>query len=185
MAWFGKVYFIVKRINPKLIISSAFVLIVYTALWIVCLARGLVFNHTPSLPLGWYIADERGPFAEFCPPPLDFISGPRGYRQKGSCEDGYEPLLKPIVTRPGDYVIFSGKGVSINAGEPLPNSAPRSKDTAGRPLEHYPYGFYPYVRGRVWLISSHNARSFDSRYFGPVSDAAIKRRLRALLVAGQ
>ena len=33
------------------------------------------------------------------------------------------------------------------------------------------------LTGTVWVASSFNSRSFDSRYFGPISESAIKHRL--------
>jgi conjugative transfer signal peptidase TraF len=156
------------------------VVIPFVAIPITLSLAGIYVNLTPSLPIGLYVADERGQFASFCPPDTDFISAVRGYRPKGSCPDGAAPLLKPVVASGTDIVELSAKGISINGSEPLPNSAPRAQDTAGRSLEHYPYGFYPYVHGRVWVVSSHNPRSFDSRYFGPIPVASIKRHLRPL-----
>jgi type IV secretory pathway protease TraF len=35
--------------------------------------------------------------------------------------------------------------------------------------------------GTVWVISSFNSRSFDSRYFGPIPASSIRSRLQALI----
>ena len=63
----------------------------------------------------------------------------------------------------------------------LPNTAPLSKDTKGRPLEAWPFGRYVVAPGTVWVASSYHPRSFDSRYFGPISTAAIRHRLKPFL----
>ena len=104
------------------------------------------------------------------------ISKSRGYRLPSHmCPDGSMPILKPIVSRSGDIVALSARGISVNGVE-LPRSAPLPRDKAGRPLEHYPYGVY-----RVWLVSTYSPNSFDSRYFGPVAEVRIKARLNPFL----
>jgi type IV secretory pathway protease TraF len=63
----------------------------------------------------------------------------------------------------------------------LPNSAPRPFDINNRSLQHWPFGRYCVAPGTVWVISSFNARSFDSRYFGPISLRSVRARLIPLL----
>jgi hypothetical protein len=46
---------------------------------------------------------------------------------------------------------------------------------------HRPFGAYRVETATVWVISSYNPRSFDSRYFGPVNEDRIRHHLRALL----
>ena len=77
-------------------------------------------------------------------------------------------------------VELSARGISVN-GVLLPNTAPLSKDTKGRPLEAWPFGRYPVTPGTVWVASSYHPRSFDSRYFGPISTSAIRHRLKTFL----
>ena len=89
--------------------------------------------------------------------------------------------MKPVVARAGDSVQVSERGVLVN-GKTVPNSAPLPKDTAGRPLTPWPFGTYPVQPGTVWVISDYHPRSFDSRYFGPISEALVRNRLRPLLV---
>ena len=88
--------------------------------------------------------------------------------------------MKPIVAVAGDIVEVSSRGVAVD-GRLLPNSAARPFDTKSRPLQHWPFGTYRVAPGTVWVISSFNARSFDSRYFGPVPIASIRCHLRPLL----
>jgi conjugative transfer signal peptidase TraF len=141
---------------------------------------GLRVNVSPSLPIGLYIAtiDARANLVEFCPAePFASLSISRGYRDRGSCNDGAAPLLKPIVAVAGDTVEFSAGGIAVN-GRRLPNSAPLTKDTKGRPLLPWPFGRYIVAPGTVWVASSYHPRSFDSRYFGPITTAAIRDRVK-------
>jgi conjugative transfer signal peptidase TraF len=144
---------------------------------------GLRINTSPSLPVGLYVVTTDGSanLVEFCPAePFAALSLIRGYRDAGSCRDGGAPLLKPIVAQAGDMVEFSVRGISVN-GLLLPNTAPLSKDTKGRPLPAWPFGRYPLTPGTVWVASSYHSHSFDSRYFGPVYETAIRHRLKVFL----
>ena len=145
---------------------------------------GIRINSSASLPVGLYqVASRPGAtLVEFCPAePFASIANTRGYRQPGICPDGGSPLMKPVVARAGDSVRLSEKGLAVN-GKAIPNSAPLSKDTAGRPLTPWPYGTYIVRSGTVWVISDYHPRSLDSRYFGPISEALVRSRLRPLLV---
>jgi conjugative transfer signal peptidase TraF len=144
---------------------------------------GLRMNTSPSLPVGLYVVttDGSADLVEFCPAePYAALSLIRGYRDAGSCRDGGAPLLKPVVAKVGDLVELSARGISVN-GLLLPNTAPLSKDTKGRPLTAWPFGRYSLTPGTVWVASSYHSRSFDSRYFGPVYTTAIRHRLKAFL----
>lgn len=144
---------------------------------------GLRLNNSPSLPVGIYMvtSDRTATLVEFCPAqPYGSLAAERGYRSVGSCSDGGAPLMKPIAARPGDTVEISSHGFAVN-GHALPNSAPLNVDTEGRSLQHWPFGTYSVQPATVWLISSYNPRSFDSRYFGPVRMDSIHDRLKPLL----
>jgi conjugative transfer signal peptidase TraF len=117
---------------------------VVVATFQLCGTLGLRINTSPSLPMGLYIvtADAGANMVEFCPAePFATLSIIRGYRDPGNCRDGAAPLLKPVVAKSGDVVELSGAGISVN-GALLPNTAPLSKDTKGRPLEAWPFGRY-------------------------------------------
>ena len=88
--------------------------------------------------------------------------------------------MKPVVARFGDTVEFSKKGVAVNR-RLLPNTAPRETDTQWRPLQPFPFGLYVVERGTVWVASTYNPRSFDSRYFGPIPESLIRAHLRPLV----
>jgi conjugative transfer signal peptidase TraF len=123
--------------------------------------------------------DESAPLIEFCPDePFASESSKRGYRSRGLiCHDRAVPLLKPIVARPGDLVVVTSAGLEVN-GERVPNTAPLQYDRVGRPLRAWPAGLYAVKAGTVWVASTYNAGSYDSRYMGPIDTHLIRRRLR-------
>ena len=146
---------------------------------------GLRINASPSLPVGLYLTSSKpeANLAEFCPAePFASLAILRGYRDRGVCRDGATPLLKPVVARAGDVVNVSEQGIAVN-GRLLPNTAVRPADTHGRPLHPWPCGRYVVVPDTVWVASSYEARSFDSRYFGPIPTSSIRDRVRPLLTA--
>jgi conjugative transfer signal peptidase TraF len=143
---------------------------------------GLRINASASLPIGLYrtTSDVTARLVEFCPAePYASLSADRAYRGKGDCPDGAEPLMKPTVATEGDAVEVSQAGVEVN-GRLLPNSDPLSCDAKDRPLQHWPFGRYRVRPGTAWVISSFNPRSFDSRYFGPISTASVRYHLQPL-----
>ena len=143
---------------------------------------GVRVNFTPSLPRGFYIIGHSpsANLVEFCPQgAAATISLSRQYRTAGACPDGGAPLLKPGVAFPGDEVEVSANGIRVN-GQLLPNSAGRFRDHLQRPLDPWPYGTYKVERGTVWVVSSFNTYSFDSRYYGAIPISAIRHHLRPL-----
>jgi conjugative transfer signal peptidase TraF len=143
---------------------------------------GIRVNFTPSLPLGFYITSRssNAELVEFCPQgSAASISLSRQYRTAGACPDGGAPLLKPAVAFPGDKVEVSANGIRVN-GRLLANSAGRFRDHLQRPLDPWPYGTYKVEPGTVWVVSSFNSYSFDSRYYGAIPASAIRHHLRPL-----
>lgn len=146
----------------------------------------LRLNDSPSMPPGLYIrtsSASSSTLVVFCPAePFAKLSVKRGYRSRGNCADGAEPLAKPIAANPGDNVELSATGMAVN-GRLLPNTVPLAKDSAGRPLSHWPFGRYVVAPRTVWVASSYSPRSFDSRYFGPVEVSQVREHVRPLLTA--
>jgi conjugative transfer signal peptidase TraF len=141
---------------------------------------GLRINGTPSMPRGiWRVVADSAPLRDgevvtICPPdtaPIRLGAG-RGYIPPGLCTDGYEPLVKPIAATAGDCVAVSRTGVTVN-GRPVPGTAPLTHDSAGRPLRPFSPKACTVPPGDVWVLSGHDPRSFDSRYFGPVPAANV------------
>jgi conjugative transfer signal peptidase TraF len=148
-----------------------------------CDVAGLRINASPSLPIGLYVtsSEPSANLIDFCPAePFASLALSRGYRDPGSCGDGGAPLLKPVVARAGDLIEVSAAGMTVN-GRLLPNTVPLRADTKGRPLRSWPTGRYTVEPGFVWVASSYNPRSFDSRYFGPVAITSIRDHVEPLL----
>lgn len=78
------------------------------------------------------------------------------------------PLLKRAAALPGDHVCAWDGRVSIN-GQDLAWAL--SQDRQGRPLTPWT-GCRVLVDDEVFVLSTHHAASFDSRYFGPIPRAA-------------
>jgi len=140
---------------------------------------GLRINTSASLPAGLYIASAEGSFVEFCPDDHG-LSAQRGYRRTGVCPDGAAPLLKPVIGKAGDEILLSSAGIAVN-GKLLSHSAPLDHDSDGRPLTHWPFGRYTTAPETLWVTSSYNPRSYDSRYLGPIRESAVRARLRPLI----
>jgi conjugative transfer signal peptidase TraF len=118
---------------------------------------------------------------EFCPQePYGAFAAGRGYRSRGNCPDGAGPLMKPVIASAGDIVDVSKRGIAVN-GVILPNTAPKKKDSHDRTMTPWPFGQYRVAPGFVWVASSYNPWSFDSRYFGPIPVGIIRSRLRPFL----
>ena len=144
-------------------------------------ALGLRINESPSLPVGvWRLSPlraevRRDDVVSFCPPdtPAFREARQRGYVGSGLCEGGYEPLLKPIAAIEGDRVTPTEQGIRIN-GRLIANSKRLDHDGSGQDLPSPGANSIIVAKGEVWVISSYNPLSFDSRYFGPVPVSKIE-----------
>ncbi|MBB3237068.1 conjugative transfer signal peptidase TraF [Phyllobacterium endophyticum] len=145
---------------------------------------GYRLNLTPSEPLGlWQIEPLTRPLSVGdmvfdCPPSSkEFaLAVERGYVHRGLCPVGVAPLIKTVVALSGQRVEI-GSDVVIDR-LPLPNSAVRPSDGAGRPLHPFAGGIVP--SGHLFLHSDF-ASSYDSRYFGPVPETGLLGLARPVL----
>jgi conjugative transfer signal peptidase TraF len=150
---------------------------------------GLCVNTTASMPRGlWRVVPTQAPVARgvvvgLCPPDSSVFrqAARRGYIASGVCPGGYERLLKPVAAVAGDTVSVTAAAIAVNS-IPVADTVALARDSAGRPLQPVPPGLYQVRAGEVWLLSGHDPRSFDSRYFGPVPAANIKGVARPLWV---
>ena len=153
---------------------------------VIALAKlGLTVNTTSSMPIGLYrvhpaAAIERGATVQVCAPDeVARLGAARGYLPPGNCASGRAPLLKIAVGIPGDIVVVRNDAITVN-GQRLTPSARASHDTRGRPLDRIPVGTYVLGADQLWLWTPY-ARSWDSRYFGPVSLHAVRGVARLLI----
>jgi conjugative transfer signal peptidase TraF len=145
---------------------------------------GFRLNVTNSLPVGIYRitpAFRRGAYVEFClPENFGRLSVERGYRPRGTCPDGGAPFLKQVFALPGDHVSLSASGVVVN-GILLPKTAPLPHDRAGRPLQPWPFGGFEVAPDEMWVGSTYNRYSYDSRYYGPIRAEMVLYSLKRIL----
>src|SRR6266699_4800038 len=164
------------------LISVLLLAMIFLTLVSICGLFGIRFNVSESLPGLIYVvtSDNSSPLVEFCPVgSFAELSKQRGYRRRGICPDGASPMLKPIVAHAGDTVEVSAHGIAVN-GTLLHDTAPRTRDSRGRPLKPWQFGEYSVAPGFVWVVSQYNPLSFDSRYFGPILVSQIRHHLRPL-----
>jgi len=137
---------------------------------------GLRWAKTPSLPRGIYrlTSNPNDPLISFCPTGQSSKeSSERRYREESwVCPDHHAPLLKPVVAKAGDTVTVSKEGISVN-GAFLRNSHAYAVDGQKLSMHIWPSGTYTVEPGTVWVVSTFNKASYDSRYYGPVRTASI------------
>jgi conjugative transfer signal peptidase TraF len=132
---------------------------------------GVRWNPTASVRTGLYVItnDAQASLVAFCPTgdaATEAIA--RGYRPRSlQCPDKYAALLKPVAARAGDTVEVGQMGISVN-GHLLPNTAAFKIDAKKRPMHVWPNGTYIVQPGTVWVLSTYNKYSYDSRYYGPI-----------------
>ena len=127
-------------------------------------------------------APARGDLVLVClPSALARFAQARGYLALGrGCRDGIEPVGKRLSALPGDNVEVTRDYVAVN-GQRLQNSATLPRDSRGRSVQHVAWGRYTVPANQVWLFGTKDARSWDSRYFGPVPASSIQAALEPVL----
>ena len=142
----------------------------------------LRFNSSDSVPVGLYEAGtERAPYAGFCLSQATLRTALAAGLElgRGECANGYQPVLKTVYeASPASPVVFDEGGFAVGERR-IPNTRPKAFSRTGKPLTHYPFGTYT---AGLWAISSYNRDSFDSRYFGPVSQESLRFYAKPLLV---
>jgi conjugative transfer signal peptidase TraF len=150
---------------------------------------GLRFNVDASMPLGAYrfVAGPvwRGAIVQSClPAKLAEYARRRHYLLDGSCASGLMPVVKVLAALPGDAVVVSDSGVSID-GKRWPMSGIRRFDSFGRPVDlRLPSGRMTCAPDSVFLMGE-NSRSWDSRYVGCVPRSTIAGRWIPVLTFSQ
>jgi conjugative transfer signal peptidase TraF len=142
--------------------------------------RHLRINFSRSLPRGLYrvvaAPPGRGDLVTACPPRAAAdLARRRGYLAPGRCPGGVEPLGKRVLALTGDEVTITAHGLAID-GVAVPHSALCLIDTCGRPMPRVARLRQRLAPGEIWLYAPH-PRSFDSRYFGPVAETAVREHI--------
>jgi len=172
-----------RRGARMLLILTSVMAAIVAVFWMLRLRIALTDS---ACPLGIYRMVNRpisrGDLVLAClPPALARFAQARGYLARGrGCGDGIEPVGKRVGALPGDTVEATPDYVAIN-GHRLENSATVSRDSRGRSLTHVTPGRYTVRPDHVWLFGTTDARSWDSRYFGPVPIGSVRAQLEPLV----
>jgi conjugative transfer signal peptidase TraF len=135
-----------------------------------------VYNASDSVPIGWYRVDPAGSLAAGdlvlvqLPPDAMALAAQRGYLP------AHVPLLKTVAAAPPQNVCVQGDQVMVD-GQVVARRLQR--DRQGRALPTWPTCRH-LVGDELFLLSTINPESFDSRYFGPVSASAVIGRAQPL-----
>lgn len=125
----------------------------------------LVYNPSDSVPRGWYRivpadALQVGSIVlARLPAPTAALAAQRGYLPAGI------PLLKRVGAVAPQRVCVEGESVRI---DDVTVATVMRADGQGRPLQAW-LQCRRLARGELFLLSSTNPASFDSRYFGPIA----------------
>ena len=129
----------------------------------------LVYNPSDSVPIGWYRIGSSDALhvgaivLTTLPPDVAALAAQRRYLP------ARVPLLKRVGAVAPQHVCVFDALVWIDG---VPVAAVLAADRLGRPLPSWPH-CRRLEAGELFLLSSTNPASFDSRYFGPVSASAV------------
>lgn len=150
---------------------------------------GLRVNATASMPRGVYRlapgAPERGDLVSVCLEDRSFttLALKRNYLRPGACPNGLEPLLKRVTGMPGDHIEVGQDGIAIN-GRLWPQSRVVARDSHGRLMpEAKNFGSRTIPPGLALVLSDRHPGGFDSRYFGLVPIASLRKVEPVFLIA--
>jgi conjugative transfer signal peptidase TraF len=147
----------------------------------------LQLNVSTSMPIGFYRTIQSSTLnhdhivAACLPNHIGNEALQRGYLSKGKCANGAIPVIKQVIAIPGDDVILTIDGITVNGHFYL---APhRSVDHNNLPIKQFvTMGQYSNTTG-YWLYGVHAPLdSWDSRYFGAVAQQHIINIVRPVLV---
>lgn len=137
----------------------------------------LIYNPSNSVAVGWYRIEPFDLRTASLPRPLpvdSIVLVPLPDRAATlAAQRGYLPTRVPLLKRVG---AVAPQHVCIVAGQVridgVPSAAVLPADRLGRPLPSLQL-CRRLEPGELFLLSVTNPASFDSRYFGPVSESAV------------
>ena len=136
----------------------------------------LIYNTTSSAPIGWYAVERKRLLqrddlvAAFAPQTARNFADGRGYLPD------HVPLIKTVWAIGGERVCNDNQRVRVLN---RPDISVLGQDGLGRALPVIS-GCYTLHADEVFLVSNTISNSWDSRYFGPVSDELILGPVRYL-----
>ena len=137
----------------------------------------LIYNPSDSVAVGWYRVEPLHQRTDSLPRPLSvgsivLTTLPPDVAALAA-QRRYLPARVPLLKRVGavapQHVCVFDALVWIDG---VPVAAVRHADRLGRPLPSWPQ-CRQLQPGELFLLSTTNPASFDSRYFGPVSASAV------------
>lgn len=152
---------------------------------------GFAWTWTGSLPIGLWRYNTQGVqshYIAFCLPDGVYSHFFRDHVMSSDdhspypCPNNTSVFIKPVMARPGDQVELSSAAVRVN-GVPLPRTATQQRSRKkGVVIPHISRGRYTTQSGTVWVFSTYNEASFDSRYYGPIDVRWIRSGAEPVLV---
>ncbi len=139
-------------------------------------APKLIYNKTASAPIGWYAVETKRALerddlvAAFAPAEARKLAADRGYLPE------HVPLIKTVWAVGGERVCHDGMSVRVPN---RPDISVIGQDGLGRAMPVIS-GCYTLNADEVFLVSLDVQTSWDSRYFGGVSDTLIIGPVRYL-----
>ena len=153
------------------ILKTIFVLIfICLGMGVIVYSNGYRINLTNSMFKGIYQIQhathiKRDDLVSAClPTKIAKYAHSRGYLIRGSCNNGYAPVIKQILAVPNDRVVMNTNGIQVN-GKYF-NYKQEQADHLNRPLN--PKNINKNI-DEYLLIGTNSKYSWDSRYFGEVS----------------
>ncbi|HBO8980214.1 TPA: S26 family signal peptidase [Pseudomonas aeruginosa] len=132
-------------------------------------AAHIIYNPSDSVPVGWYRIRPTAPthigsivLAQLRAD-VAALAARRGYLPS------HIPLLKRVGAVAPQHVCIVDGQVRIDG---VPVAAVLPADRMGRSLPFWPQ-CRPLADGELFLLSTTNPASFDSRYFGPIHASAV------------
>ena len=161
-----------------LIISACVVSFLITAkLLFTAFGPRLIINFTDSVPLGVYwlrprTEIQRGSYVAFMPPErITKIGAGRPWYRPGKY------FLKEVAALEGDRVCIEDHELRISGER---TAVVQDADRQGVPLPHFT-GCITLGDGEVFVMGPDSPWSFDSRYFGPVSQVQLHAAAQLML----
>lgn len=133
----------------------------------------LVYNPSNSVPVGWYRVEPHPRQTAHLQVGSVVLVHLPAEATALAAQRGYLPLHLPLLKRVGavapQHVCITGQVLRIDGHTA---ATTLSVDRMGRPLRGWPQ-CRRLRAGEVFLLSTKNPASFDSRYFGPVRAADV------------
>jgi conjugative transfer signal peptidase TraF len=125
----------------------------------------ILYNPSPSEPTGLYRLSGNAP----APGRIIAFKVPAAGRAYAQAHIARTAILKQVEAGEGAVICEAAGIVSINGKA---RGTVAATDRHGAPLPHW-FGCQRLHKGQYFVISNRIPNSFDSRYYGPVSDAEL------------